>query len=234
MRLRLLLLCAFGAFGAFACRSAPIAPRVGSAGSNSSSEAKLAAGAPEASSLRAPPSAAQGGSAPAPGAATQAPRDKAAAAAGHAAGHAAGVPTAADAAPIQDPDVRALLDQYYLDYAAGNGAALAGHFWPDATLATIRSRAFGEGSSVVVMRVDDYVRQHMGDGARATPLRIALEPPRIETIGSVAIAVTHYRAVDPSGHEAQSWQGADLFSLVRHDGSWRIASLVFEGARFGR
>ncbi len=138
------------------------------------------------------------------------------------------VPVAAE-----DPDVRSLLDSYYRDYAAGDGAALAEHFWPDATLTTIRSRAFGENSSVVVMRVHDYVRQHMGAGVRATPLRIEIEPPRIDRIGAVASAVTCYHAVDPSGHEAQSWRGADLFSLVRHDGRWRIASLVFEGARFG-
>lgn len=133
-----------------------------------------------------------------------------------------------------DPQVRAVLTAYYDDFASGDWARVAKHFWPDATLVTIRSPGLGATPAVVVTRIDDYVHRHLGDGARSAPLRIALESSRIETFGSVASAITHYRAVDPSGSEAQSWRGADLFSLVRHEGEWRIASLVFEGARFAR
>lgn len=212
MRLRVLLVCALGAAS---CRTADVAGPV-------RAPEELA----ESDSIQppAPPTRAEG---PQPVAGDVGALEAAAATK-------APAPSVSAPAGAQDPDVRRLLDDYYRDYASGDGSALAQHFWPDATLATIRSRALGEGSSVVVMRVEDYVRQHMGAGARETPLRIELETPDIQTTGSVASVVAHYRAVDPSGHEAQSWQGADVFSLVRHEGQWRIASLVFEGARFGR
>lgn len=131
-----------------------------------------------------------------------------------------------------DPQVRELLSAYYEDFASGDWSRVEKHFWPEATLVTIRSPGLGATPAVVVLRIGDYVQRRLGDGARSTPLRIALESSRIETLGSVASAITHYRAVDPSGSEAQSWRGADLFSLVRHEGEWRIASLVFEGPRF--
>ncbi len=233
MRLRLLLLCALG-LGA--CRSVDFGsnPRSGDAAAAAVGDVRGAT-APAPGDTP-PANVEQGGALEMPEANASQPAESPAQAASAAPGVQPAVVVADPTLPVsnEDPDVRSLLEEYYRDYAAGNGAALAEHFWPEATMATIRGRALGDGSSVVVMRVNDYVRQHMGAGARATPLRISLESSRIETIGSVASAVTYYRAVDPSGQESQSWRGADLFSLVRHEGRWRIASLVFEGARFGR
>jgi hypothetical protein len=40
-----------------------------------------------------------------------------------------------------------------------------------------------------------------------------------------------YHAIDNSGDAPQQWQGTDAFTLVRHEGQWRIASLVFARTR---
>lgn len=142
----------------------------------------------------------------------------------------------APAEPIvapQEREVRQLLDAFYRDFAAGDWPRVADHFWPDATLVTIRSPSLGAPPTVVVMRIEDYVARQ-GAGGRAAPLKFEMRTQRIETLGSIGSAVAQYDALDPSGAQSQGWQGADMFSLVLHNGEWRIASLVFEGARFGR
>ena len=133
----------------------------------------------------------------------------------------------------QEREVRQLLDAFYRDFAAGDWPRVADHFWPGATLVTIRSPSLGAPPTVVVLRIEDYVARQ-GAGGRAAPLKLEMRTQRIETLGSIGSAVAQYDALDPSGSQSQGWQGADMFSLVLHDGQWRIASLVFEGARFGR
>jgi len=133
-----------------------------------------------------------------------------------------------------DPEVLVLLERYYDGFAAGDWSRVAENFWPNATIVTIRSPDMGAPPTVVSMRIEDYVARHADSGVRPSPLKLTLDLPRTETNGSVSSVFVRYRAVDPSGADEQSWRGVDLFSLVRHEGEWRIASLVFEGARFGR
>jgi len=144
----------------------------------------------------------------------------------------AATPSAPNVTP-QEREVRQLLDSFYRDFAAGEWSRVADHFWPGATLVTIRSPSLGAPPTVVVMRIEDYVARQ-GSAGRAAPLKLDMRTQRIETLGSIGSAVAQYDALDPSGAQTQGWHGADMFSLVLHNGEWRIASLVFEGARFGR
>jgi hypothetical protein len=144
------------------------------------------------------------------------------------------VPSGTPPAATDEAQVGELLQRYYDDFATGDWSRLRQHFWPDATLVTIRSPGLGAPPSVVVLSIGDYIVRHGNGGSRGSRLRIELDTRRIESVGSIASAITHYRAIDSSGQEEQSWRGADLFSLVRHEGQWRIASLVFEGANFGK
>jgi hypothetical protein len=143
-------------------------------------------------------------------------------------------PSGTPPAATDETQVGELLQRYYDDFATGDWTRLRQHFWPDATLVTIRSPGLGAPPSVVVLSIGDYIVRHGNGGSRGSKLRIELDTRRIESVGSIASAITHYRAIDSSGQEEQSWRGADLFSLVRHEGQWRIASLVFEGANFGK
>lgn len=142
-------------------------------------------------------------------------------------------PPAEPSVAPQEREVRQLLDAFYRDFAAGDWPRVADHFWPGATLVTIRSPSLGAPPTVVVLRIEDYVARQ-GAGGRAAPLKLEMRTQRIETLGSIGSAVAQYDALDPSGAQSQGWRGADMFSLVLHDGQWRIASLVFEGTRFGR
>ncbi len=167
---------------------------------------------------------------------TDAPADLPAGAEGKS-GEQVATPAPASGAPVtplpDEAQVGELLARYYKDFATGEWTRMRQHFWPDATLVTIRSPGLGAPPAVVVMSIGDYIARHANGGGRGSTLRIELDSRRIENVGSIASAITHYRAIDTSGQEAQSWSGADLFSFVRHEGQWRIASLVFEGASFG-
>jgi hypothetical protein len=146
-------------------------------------------------------------------------------------------PTPAPGAPetplSDEAQIRELLERFYKDFATGEWTRMRQHFWPDATLVTIRSPGLGAPPAVVVMSIGDHISRHASGGGRGSTLRVELESRSIDSVGSIGSAIMHYRAIDTAGQEAQSWSGADFFSFVRHEGQWRIASLVFEGARFG-
>jgi hypothetical protein len=212
---------------ALGCRSVAAAPR---------------RGIEPAPSVQAPPQTAESAGDPAPlpeqnaaAAASSATAD-AAASQGSVAAPVVSTPSEPPAEPSvapQEREVRQLLDAFYRDFAAGDWPRVADHFWPGATLVTIRSPSLGAPPTVVVLRIEDYVARQ-GAGGRAAPLKLEMRTQRIETLGSIGSAVAQYDALDPSGAQSQGWRGADMFSLVLHDGQWRIAALVFEGARFGR
>lgn len=123
--------------------------------------------------------------------------------------------------------VRAELERYYADLSARNWDAFADHFWPGAELVTIWQPPGEDEERVVYTSVPDFIRSApAGPGSREIFEERMLEV-EIRIQGPLAQAWTRYTARFGDPGDVQSWEGTDAFTLLNHDGRWRITALAY-------
>ena len=135
--------------------------------------------------------------------------------------------TADALAAVAAGEVRAELERYYADFSARDWEAFAGHFWPGATITTCWQPP-GEGSPrVVVTSVPEFVAQApAGPGSKAIfEERLTGAETRLE--GGLAQVWARYEARFGDPGELREWSGVDAFTLVKHEGRWKIVALAF-------
>lgn len=138
----------------------------------------------------------------------------------------AGVATAADSAGGRDA-VLAELERYYRDFSAREWEAYAGHFWPGATLTTVWAPPGESGPRVVATTVPDFVRQApMGPGSQPIFSERMLDAD-VRLHGNLAQAWARYEVRFGTADSIATWRGIDAFTLMAHDGRWRIVSLAY-------
>jgi len=145
---------------------------------------------------------------------------------------AAPAPVTASADAPADAPLVALLEGYYADFGARNWTGFAGHFWPGATITTIRKPAGAPREVVVVTQVDEYVALAGANGANATPITIKLTARDVRRDGILAQVFARFDANTQAQGELHTWHGVDAFTLMRHEGEWRIAALVIGSCAF--
>jgi hypothetical protein len=129
--------------------------------------------------------------------------------------------------PVEERAVLAELEQYYSDFSSRDWEAYAGHFWPGADLTTVWQPAGEDEDRVIATTIDDFISQApQGPGSREIFEERMIEA-HIRIFNNLAQAWVRYgmRFGDPG--EVAEWEGVDAFALLKHGGSWRIASLVF-------
>jgi len=129
--------------------------------------------------------------------------------------------------PVEERAVLAVLEQYYSDFSSRDWEAYASHFWPGADLTTVWQPAGEHQDRVIATTIDDFISQvPQGPGSREIFEERMIEA-HIRIFNNLAQAWVRYgtRFGDPG--EVAEWEGVDAFALLKHDGSWRIASLVF-------
>ena len=131
-----------------------------------------------------------------------------------------------------DAALLALLETYYADFGARNWSAFAQHFWPGATIATIRKLAGAPRESVVVTLVDEYVDEVRALGPGTAPITLKLTARDVRFDGVVAQVLARFDASAQTHGEVHTWQGVDAFTLMLHDGVWRIAALAVGSSTF--
>lgn len=133
---------------------------------------------------------------------------------------------AADAARAE---VLAELQQYYADFSARDWEAFASHFWPGATITTVWQPPGENQARVVVTSIPDFVAQApRGPGSK--PIfeeKMSSAEVRVHRNLSQVWARYDARFGDPG--QVMEWSGVDAFTLMKHDGRWRIVALVFAG-----
>ena len=125
--------------------------------------------------------------------------------------------------------MRLELEAYYRDFSNRNWPAFASHFWPGTSITTVWQPPGEPEPRVVPTTVEAFVEQaHLGPGSREIFEERMLEA-QIDARGNIAHAWVRYRARFGDSTNLMEWEGTDVFSLLRHRGEWRIASLVFAG-----
>jgi hypothetical protein len=120
-----------------------------------------------------------------------------------------------------------VLTAYYGDFTARDWDAFAQHFWPGADITTIWQPPGEDSDRVVPTTIEDFVaRAPAGPGSREIFEERMLRA-EIRVFHNLAQAWVRYgtRFGDPDS--IRYWEGIDAFSLLKYDGGWKIASLVF-------
>ena len=129
--------------------------------------------------------------------------------------------TAAEAA------VRAALESYYQAFSDRDWDRFESHFWEGANLTTIWQPAGEDSPRVVATSVTRFIADApSGPGSREIfEERMTSLTLRVE--GALAQAWAEYDARFGDPGDISEWSGVDAFSLLYHDGQWRITSLAY-------
>lgn len=150
-----------------------------------------------------------------------------------AAGGAADTPLAGQGGPdtsaiVSDSALLAELDRYYADLSARDWDAFADHFWPHATLSTVWQPPGDPAPTVMVITVPEFVAQApLGPGSQPIFEERLLDATVVARHGLLALVWAHYEARFGAPGAVHTWRGYDAFTMLLHDGRWRIAALAY-------
>ncbi|MDX1684289.1 MAG: nuclear transport factor 2 family protein [Saprospiraceae bacterium] len=125
-------------------------------------------------------------------------------------------------------EVDSFLHHYYSVLSERDWQAFEQCFWKDATLTTVWQTSKDSVPKVFTNSITEFLAQ-TSQGPDSQP--IFEESPttiEVEVRGNLARAWVNYKAKFGSEADLLEWKGVDLFSLLRHDGEWRIVSVVYE------
>lgn len=142
-----------------------------------------------------------------------------------------GQPEDAAGSPASSDSLRSVilkeLDSYYADFSARNWERFSSHFWPGATITSIWQPPGADSERVVVTPVPEFVaRAPEGPGSRQIFEEERLGA-QMRISGRLAQVWARYRARFGDPGDVAEWEGIDAFTLMRHQGRWKIVSLVF-------
>jgi len=136
----------------------------------------------------------------------------------------------AETAPTADTAraaVLAELGRYYDDFSARDWNAYTSHFWPGATLTTVWTPPGAPVARVMSLSVPEFVRQ-TPQGPDSKPIfEERMTGADLRVIGNLAQAWVRYSARFGDRDSVITWKGVDAFTLMRHEGRWRITSLAY-------
>ncbi len=126
-----------------------------------------------------------------------------------------------------EAEVRAVLLRYYADLTARDWRAFRAHFWPHGTLTTVWQPPGSPGLRLETVPVDTFIAR-APEGPGSQPIfEERMTAAEVRVYGNLAQAWTRYAARFGSPGAIRSWEGFDAFTLMRHEGAWRIVSLAY-------
>lgn len=137
------------------------------------------------------------------------------------------LPAAEETPDTVRDQVLAVVEQYYDDFSAREWDRFLDHFWPGATLTTPWQPPDDSVVRVIATTVEDFVAQApLGPGSRAI-FEERMDSSRVRGSAHLAQVWAWYSARFGDPGVVSAWSGVDAFTLVRHEGRWRIATLVY-------
>jgi hypothetical protein len=128
-------------------------------------------------------------------------------------------------------EVLAELRQYYADFSARDWEAFASHFWKGATITTVWQPAGEPAERVVVTSIPDFVAQApQGPGSKPI-FEEKMTSADVRVFQNLAQVWACYDARFGDQGSVMEWSGLDAFTLMKHDGSWKIVALAFSAER---
>lgn len=136
-------------------------------------------------------------------------------------------PSADRGVPAGEEDVRSFLEAYYTALSDRDWRRFEEHFWPGAMMATVWQPPGEPVERVVATSIPDFVAMApQGPGSREI-FEERLVTADLTISGDLAQAWVRYAARFGDPGDIAEWEGTDAFTLLRHDGQWRITSLAY-------
>ena len=132
---------------------------------------------------------------------------------------------------VESAKVLDVLHSYYDAFSERNWQRFESHFWPGASITTVWQPPGETAARVVITSIPDFVDQApAGPGSREI-FEERLLSAEVTAVGNLAQAWARYKARFGDPGAVQEWNGVDAFTLMEHDGEWRIVSLAFAPER---
>lgn len=123
--------------------------------------------------------------------------------------------------------VLAEIRRYYRDFSTRDWDAFAGHFWPGAILTTVWQPPGEAKQRVETLTIPQFVAQ-APEGPGSKPIfEERMDSARVRLMGNLAHVWAFYTARFGDSVSVMTWRGIDAFTLMQHDGGWRIVSLAY-------
>ena len=120
-----------------------------------------------------------------------------------------------------------VIETYYDDFSARDWLAYAEHFWPGADITTVWRQPGEASDRVIPTTIEDFVAQApAGPGSKPVFEERPLAA-EIRVFDNLAQAWVRYGARFGDPDSIQYWEGIDAFTLLHHEGAWKITSLAF-------
>ena len=120
------------------------------------------------------------------------------------------------------------LRRYYQDMSDRDWQKYREHFWKNATITTVWQQPGDSAAAVDITTIDDFIRE-TPNGPDSKPIfEEKINDSKITVQNNLAQAWVKYDAKFGTPDSLTQWSGTDVFTLLRHQGEWKIVSLVFE------
>ena len=123
------------------------------------------------------------------------------------------------------------LRQYYADFSARDWEAFVSHFWKGATITTVWQPAGEPAERVVVTSIPDFVAQAPAGPGSKPIFEEKMTGAEVRVFQNLAHVWARYDARFGDPGSVMEWSGIDAFTLMKHDGSWKIVALAFSAER---
>lgn len=124
-------------------------------------------------------------------------------------------------------EVREVLDRHYRTFSARDWDSFRSNFWPGAMMTAIWTPAGRTAPEVVGTSIPDFIAQAPeGPGSREI-FEESLISVKITEEAGLAQAWARYRARFGDPGDITEWEGYDAFTLLKHEGEWKITSLSY-------
>ncbi|MGH7501680.1 MAG: nuclear transport factor 2 family protein [Longimicrobiales bacterium] len=123
--------------------------------------------------------------------------------------------------------VLAAVQQYYADLSARDWQRFRDHFWNGATLTTVWQQPGDSMPRVNVTTVDRFIDlAPEGPGSREI-FEEKLTSAEVRADDQLAQVWAKYEARFGDPGDVREWSGTDAFTLMLHEGRWRIVSVAY-------
>ncbi len=133
--------------------------------------------------------------------------------------------------PKVSAEILAEVRTYYTDMTRRDWNAYSGHFWPGATISTIWQPSGEKAPRVFTQTIPEFVAQApQGPGSKPI-FEEKMTGAKVRATGRLAQVWARYEAKFGEAGALESWSGTDAFTLLKHEGRWKIVCLAFAAER---
>ena len=133
-----------------------------------------------------------------------------------------------DSQTTESDVVETRLKEYYERMSERNWKAYEKYFWNGATVTTAWKQPGDTVSTVDVTTIGDFLKETALGPDSQPVFEEKMLNSKITVEKNLCTAWVEYEAKFGKPDSLQQWKGTDVFTLLKHNGEWRIVSLVFE------